>query len=131
MSWRARWWAGSLVAGFAWAALAAWEPSTEGVLVCLFRRTLELPCPGCGLTRAFSFLARGELQNAVTVHPLAPLLFVEALAGWGLLGISAHGRSLAGLRIRPERWLLVTASLLLALWLGRLAIGDFSALTGG
>ncbi len=131
MSHRALWW--GLTAGgvAAWLLLGAWTPAASDPVVCLFRRTLELPCPGCGLTRAFSHLARGDLYAAVKLHPAAPLLLAEALAAWGLLGLLAQSRA-ASWRGVLGRWsgrcLLGTAVALLALWLGRLAVGDLSAM---
>lgn len=43
---------------------------------CLFRLTLGLPCPGCGMTRSLSALWRGDPALAFRYHPLGPLMFV-------------------------------------------------------
>ncbi|MEM6928925.1 MAG: DUF2752 domain-containing protein [Myxococcota bacterium] len=59
-------------------------PSTEAVTVfgvelpplCLWRNVTGLPCPGCGLTRSFTFLAHGHLDAAFRMNGLGPLLFV-------------------------------------------------------
>jgi len=129
---RALWWAVSLGGVAVWFLLASWTSSAGDPVVCLFRRTLELPCPGCGLTRAFSHLARGDLQGAVAFHPLAPVLLLEAFAGWGVWGLSINGwwpDKLGGLvEHRAGLWIVATGVLFLALWLGRLAVGDLSAL---
>jgi hypothetical protein len=112
------------------AAAAAWAaargvslPAGPEGTICLFRRLTEVPCPGCGLTRAFVHLARGEWPAALADHPLAPLVALELAAGWVLWGLALAGRA----RPRPERWLgpwlLAHAAALLALWLGRLATG--------
>lgn len=42
----------------------------SGTSFCLWNRFLGLRCPGCGLTRAFCYLARGELISAVSANPL-------------------------------------------------------------
>ena len=42
---------------------------------CLFQRTFHLPCPGCGLTRSFKAMWRGEWLTALRYHPLGPLYF--------------------------------------------------------
>ncbi|MEO0606121.1 MAG: DUF2752 domain-containing protein [Myxococcota bacterium] len=63
---------------------AVLTPSTEAVSVfgvelpalCLWRNVTGLPCPGCGLTRSFTFLAHGHLDAAVRMNVLGPLLFV-------------------------------------------------------
>lgn len=49
---------------------------------CLFKRFSGLPCPGCGLTRAFWHLAHGDVAGAFFYHPLfwlVPLIFVAVL----------------------------------------------------
>ncbi len=125
MSRRLGWWLASL-AGVAGAAyLARW--AADGPVLCLFRRAIDLPCPGCGLTRAFGHLAKGELGAAVALHPLAPLVAGEIVLGWGLLGLVAHGYARVPESSWIERCLVVTGLLLLALWMGRLAIGDLAA----
>ena len=108
------------------AGAAAWGarlPAGPEYTLCLFRRATGIPCAGCGLTRAFVHLARGEWLAALADHPLAPLVVLELAAGWALWGLALAGR----VRPRPERWLgpwlLAHAAALGALWLGRLATG--------
>ena len=36
----------------------------NGPTICMWRRLLDVNCPGCGLTRAFCFLAHGRLGEA-------------------------------------------------------------------
>ena len=40
---------------------------------CFFHDYTGMPCPGCGLTRGMSALARGDLAKAVAWHPFTPL----------------------------------------------------------
>ena len=118
------WAATPLAAAAVWVAarVVALQPGPQNTL-CLFRRLTEVPCPGCGLTRAFVHLARGEWLAALADHPLALLAALELVAGWAVWGLVLAGR----LRPRPERWLgpwlLAHAGVLVALWLGRLATG--------
>ncbi len=44
-------------------------------LQCPIRHLTGIPCPTCGMTRAFMALARGNLNEAVTYHLFSPLLF--------------------------------------------------------
>ena len=37
---------------------------------CFYMRTFGLPCPGCGLTRAWLHALHGDLRTAVVYHPL-------------------------------------------------------------
>jgi len=41
---------------------------------CFSRAALGVPCPGCGLTRSFVYLARGDWQNSWREHRLGWLL---------------------------------------------------------
>lgn len=124
---RLGWWSATLAGVAAGALFLVRAPAADGPVLCLFRRGFDLPCPGCGMTRAFGFLASGDLAAAVTLHPLAPLLAAELAVGWALLGLVAHGV----LRVPPRSWvdrcLVATGFVLLAVWMGRLAIGDLSA----
>ncbi|MDX6307558.1 MAG: hypothetical protein QOI06_604 [Nocardioidaceae bacterium] len=52
--------------------------ATNGPVVCPFRLATGLPCPGCGMTRAWVFLAHGRLGDAASANPFA---FVTMPAG--------------------------------------------------
>ena len=41
---------------------------------CLFRRVTGIPCPGCGMTRAWLSLLRGDLAGMLYHHPMAPAI---------------------------------------------------------
>lgn len=61
------------------AATFAYRPYADsGPVLCALRGTVGLPCPACGLTRAFCALARFDFRQAVGSHafclPLAALL---------------------------------------------------------
>jgi hypothetical protein len=50
-----------------------------------------LPCPGCGMSRAFCALSHGDWRGAVAYNALAPPAYLAAAAltlalGWNLLG---------------------------------------------
>src|SRR5689334_20767214 len=56
---------------------ALWNPPDEPQFVlCPFRALTHLPCPGCGMTRAFCALAHGEFWRAIKLNALSPLLFL-------------------------------------------------------
>lgn len=125
---RSAWtWALAGLAGLAGiAVLHQWVPDPSAArALCPSRRFLGLPCPGCGLTRAFAHLAKGEWSAAIADHPLAPLLAVEALAvwiGWGVLIL----RRAEGNPIRQDwisRAVVVHFAALCVVWIGRLATG--------
>ncbi len=59
------------------AAYIALELALGGDVPCYFKATLGIPCPGCGLTRAFFSLFKGDPASAFFYHPLflmAPLV---------------------------------------------------------
>ncbi len=101
------------------------EAATGGGL-CLFRRLTEIPCGGCGLTRAFVQLGHGEVAAAIALNPIAPLLFAWFL---GKLAESA-ALNLTGRRLclgipPPWRW-----RFYLAVGVGVLALGALRLAVG-
>lgn len=127
---RSAWlWALAGLAGLAAAAvLRVWVPgSGPETSFCFSRRVLGLPCPGCGLTRAFAHLAKGEWSAALALHPLAPVLAAEIVLVWLAWGRWVS-RGLRGLPAAPPAWLtpvvLGHVAVLCALWLGRLSTGS-------
>jgi hypothetical protein len=67
-------------------------------VVCGFRRFTGWPCPGCGLTRSFVFMAHGQLLAAFRVHALGPLLFavVASQVPWRLYRVAATAARVRG-----------------------------------
>ena len=120
-------WAAAGLAGLAaLAGLRAWVPPEDPRLsICLLRNATGLPCPGCGLTRAFAHLAKGEWSAAWQDQPLVFPLAAEAGAAWlawgGLTLTRRSRRLLDDPRTAPV--LLGHAAVLTAFWLGRLATG--------
>ncbi len=119
-AWRA--WALAGAAGvLGLAVLAAWTPPAgEAWSTCLFRRVTHVPCATCGMTRALSSLAHGDLAGARARHPLAVPFAAEAALLWLLAPLAIRRRWAP-----PERWLrawlLAHGVLLLAVWGARLA----------
>jgi len=131
-----RWLAVGALGALAFAILRAVTPPPPEVLpFCLVRRFLGIPCPGCGMTRALSHLARGEWRAALALHPLAPLVAAELALAWAAAGVAALARAgyrVAALARAAGRWrswgsavLAADGALLVALWAGRLASGTW------
>src|SRR6476661_6052669 len=51
-----------------------------GPVVCPFRLMTGLPCPGCGLTRAWVFIAHGHLGDALAANPFVLVTMPAAIA---------------------------------------------------
>src|SRR6266436_4332386 len=57
-----------------------------GVELCMFKRTTNLPCPGCGLTRCGSNLVRGNVVRALNYNPFG-FIIIPVMAGMGVMGV--------------------------------------------
>jgi hypothetical protein len=75
--------AGLAAAGAAALAIAfAASPQriASGPVMCPFRLATGLPCPGCGLTRSWVYIAHGDFGDAVRANPFGYLTMAAALA---------------------------------------------------
>jgi len=119
---RAALWVASGVAGLAgFLVLNRWSPENPGrISWCLFRDISGISGPGCGLTRAFAHLAKGQLAAAFALHPMAPLLALELPLLWLWWGLRTFG---VGRALNFERWALAHAAVFILLWVVRLASG--------
>ncbi len=69
---------------FGW-NLEGWLPLLPA---CAFRSVTGIPCPGCGMTRAFLLLSELRVGGALSANPASPAL-VAAMTTW---------------LVRPLRW---------------------------
>jgi hypothetical protein len=77
-------------------ASVVWRPADDGGLIlCAFRRLTGLPCMGCGLTRSFCAIAKGEVARAAAFHPLGPAVFAATVVYWarGLAAVAGFSQS--------------------------------------
>jgi hypothetical protein len=116
------WWASLGLGTLLGIAFFLVEPGTAPSL-CVFRRVTNLPCPGCGMTRAVGFLLHGELLKSIRMHPFAPVLSLEAALVWIIAGMRVHRGAPLRLPSAFDKWALAHVVPLFALWLGRLASG--------
>jgi hypothetical protein len=95
-----------------------------GLPPCGFLSLTGLPCPACGLTTCFAYLAHGELSRALHANPLGVVLFAAVLATppaamWASARNCAFFETFA--RMRIDRVLIATACIGLTQWLVRVA----------
>ena len=105
------------------AGLALVTPSDDGPTICPFALCTGMACPGCGMTRAASYLVRGDWELALRYHPLVPLTALAAFAAWGwlLLRVSGKARPLSS---RTLNLILIGSGVaLLGVWVARLLAG--------
>ncbi len=84
--------------------------------ICLSKLALGLPCPGCGLTRAFLSAFRGDMAAAFTWHPLFPAIPIVI----GIL-IAKNTRA-GGLLYRSNLFWAIVIGLFMAAWAARMVL---------
>lgn len=84
---------------------------------CPIRYVTGISCAGCGMTRAWLYLLRGDLQGAFVAHPLWWLVLPALLWIW-------RGRRLPRRAYWAGIWLIAGAFLVVYLW--RMLCGDGS-----
>jgi hypothetical protein len=113
--------AGFVIGVAALAVAAMFSP----VGFCFMAAVLHVPCPGCGMTRAATALAHGDVARAFALHPLSPVivpLTAMLLAGQAFRYVRDGAPIGTG---KMPRWLEVVcaalAALLLGVWIARFA----------
>lgn len=88
----------ALLSGVFAASIALPLPGADGTIghlpsVCPFYQATGLPCPGCGLTRAFVCISHGRLQESLHWHPLGWLVYAIFVVLWAYYALfAASGR---------------------------------------
>ncbi len=54
----------------------------DGPVLCPMALMTGIPCPGCGLTRAFCLMTHGRLAEALSYHALAPAVLAYLAFLW-------------------------------------------------
>lgn len=77
-----------------------------GLDQCQFALRTGLPCPSCGMTTSFAWLARGNLLAAFYVQPMGALLgLLTILATWTGFYVAVTGRAVYRLiALGPSRY---------------------------
>ncbi|MDP8254401.1 MAG: DUF2752 domain-containing protein [Candidatus Alcyoniella australis] len=102
-------------------AAFALQSGNVGPPLCPFRHLTNLPCPGCGMTRAFVALAHGRIVEALGYNLLVLVLFPVAAWHWNrlfwyfALGLDAP-RLVPPSWLRPLGYVLLTTALIFAFW---------------
>ena len=61
-------------------------PEGLGIDLCMSQQLLHAPCPGCGITRCGSNLARGHFVRAAQLHPFG-LVVVPLIVALGITAL--------------------------------------------
>ena len=105
-------------------ALALTQGIEEGPTICPFALGTGMACPGCGMTRAASWMLRGDLSSAVAYHPLVPAIALLAMGGWIWFLLRKTGRVQPMSNRLLNGVLIATVVALLAVWVARLMTGS-------
>ena len=83
--------------------------------LCLLRDLFGIPCPGCGMTRAFLFLAHGDIRSAMELNVNCLLVFSLVVLFWlhSAFNVLTHNEIKAQLT-RSESISLVTLAVIAA-----------------
>lgn len=124
MTGRVAWIAAGVVGVAVWIALAAWNPSSSSEdTVCLLRSTTGASCPGCGFGRAAAAGARFDLPSSLRLHPMAPVVALQAVGIWLAWGAVRAGR----IKRPPDAWMLwllgANVAAFVAVWAIRALVG--------
>ena len=109
-----------LLGSYIWVLLHIFRDKQVDFLVCPFRWITNLPCPGCGLTRATIEFLQGNIINAVSINPLV-IAVVQTLLITPFLLIFAR-RKFFSLWVRFETllekktYLFLLFAIILILW---------------
>jgi hypothetical protein len=76
------------------------HPVDSGVSMCIFRNLTGLPCPSCGLTRAFCAFSQLDFHKAFGHYPLVPL----AYAFWLTVIVSSFWTAASGMNLADRIW---------------------------
>jgi hypothetical protein len=93
------------------------------VKLCFMALVLQIPCPGCGMTRATLALLHGDVAQAFALHPLSPFLvpFAATLVATQAAHYVRNGAPFGTTRF--PRWIETSAAilalLLVAIWFAR------------
>ncbi|MEA1902109.1 MAG: DUF2752 domain-containing protein [Actinomycetota bacterium] len=105
------------------ALLALFTPADDGLTVCPIALFMGHACPGCGMTRATSYLVRGDFGTAFTLHPLVVLIAAQVIGAWVWFVLRKTGRVKPMSPTVLNVILIGTAVALLAVWGIRYATG--------
>jgi hypothetical protein len=92
--------------------------------VCLFENLFGIPCPGCGMTRAFLYLGHGDIESALQLNVNSPAAFLTAVVLWMQFAFSVIARTEIRIHLAPgEKYFIaiVAVTVLMSGWIYNLS----------
>jgi len=87
----------------------------QTIPLCPLKFWTGIPCPLCGMSRAFAGISHGEFLEAVRYHPLSPLFYAAGILTVVFLAFDGRG-------FESARTIIVRHSVKIALFLSALLI---------
>ena len=100
----------------------------ERFTICLFKNITGIPCPGCGMTRAFLFLGHGKIYEATMLNPSSLLAFTIIIFLWINKAVYiATGKEVKVHLTHREKILiyLLSGFLMVAIWVYNLSLNPW------
>lgn len=92
------------------------------VFACTFKRITKLPCPGCGGTRAFYYLFRGDLWTSIRMNVTVVYGVLAYLHFMGLFTYFHYIRKERSREIPIQYYLYGTAFVVIGQWIVKLIL---------
>jgi hypothetical protein len=98
-----------LLSGILFASVVVSPFHREVFSVCLLKDVFGIPCPGCGITRAFLFLGHGDIRSAMELNANSLFAFSLVVLLWLHAAFNALTHNEIKVRLtRVESFSLVT-----------------------
>lgn len=101
-------------------------PDIPAYTICMFKNLTGLDCPGCGLTRAFCAIAKGNISKGFWFNVTSPMIFLLFALWWvrSLLHLFGLTRPANVIDAPFRKWPLLTgmAVIFVAAWLVKLIL---------
>jgi hypothetical protein len=95
------------------------------LMPCNFHMLTGLPCPFCGMTTSFAYMAHADIGRAFLAQPLGVLGFIVSVLMLPIaIGAAITGKNAIGtaMRLPWERYFWVLGGMVVAAWAFKLAV---------
>jgi hypothetical protein len=91
---------------------------------CYFLKLAHIPCPTCGMTTSFAYLAHGKIALATLAHPLGILIYMYLAILVGIILVNMMRRRGMTIELIARLWQVIPVVGLA--WVAKLAVWFFA-----